>query len=204
MKMIYVSKACLERLPCYLRLLKEKRKSKIEFISSTSIASELSLNSVQVRKDLALISKSDGKPGRGFNVSMLISDLENFLGLNNVTDAVIVGAGKLGMALLGYKGFEKNIDILMAFDSDKSKCDNKKIFYIDKMEDLIKRLNIHIGIIAVPKEEAQNVCDTLVKAGVKAIWNFAPTNLIVPSKVIIKNEDLSASLLILLKSLNKK
>ena len=204
MKMIYVSKACLERLPCYLRLLKEKRESGIEFISSTSIARELSLNSVQVRKDLALISKSDGKPGRGFNVSMLISDLENFLGLNNVTDAVIVGAGKLGMALLGYKGFEKNIDILMAFDSDKSKCDNKKIFYIDKMEDLIKRLNIHIGIIAVPKEEAQNVCDTLVKAGVKAIWNFAPTNLIVPSKVIIKNEDLSASLLILLKSLNKK
>lgn len=204
MKMIYVSKACLERLPCYLRLLKEKRESKIEVISSTSIASELSLNSVQVRKDLALISKSDGKPGRGFNVSMLISDLENFLGLNNVTDAVIVGAGKLGMALLGYKGFEKNIDILMAFDSNKSKCDNKKIFYIDKMEDLIKRLNIHIGIIAVPKEEAQNVCDTLVKAGVKAIWNFAPTNLIVPSKVIIKNEDLSASLLILLKSLNKK
>ncbi len=204
MKMIYVSKACLERLPCYLRLLKEKRESKIEFISSTSIASELSLNSVQVRKDLALISKSDGKPGRGFNVSMLISDLENFLGLNNVTDAVIVGAGKLGRALLGYKGFEKNIDILMAFDSDKSKCDNKKIFYTDKMEDLIKRLNIHIGIIAVPKEEAQNVCDTLVKAGVKAIWNFAPTNLIVPSKVIIKNEDLSASLLILLKSLNKK
>ena len=179
-------------------------RNKIEFISSTSIARELSLNSVQVRKDLALISKSDGKPGRGFNVSMLISDLENFLGLNNVTDAVIVGAGKLGMALLGYKGFEKNIDILMAFDSDKSKCDNKKIFYIDKMEDLIKRLNIHIGIIAVPKEEAQNVCDTLVKAGVKAIWNFAPTNLIVPSKVIIKNEDLSASLLILLKSLNKK
>lgn len=204
MKMIYVSKACLERLPCYLRLLKEKREGGIEFISSTSIANELSLNSVQVRKDLALISKSDGKPGRGFNVSMLISDLENFLGLNNVTDAVIVGAGKLGMALLGYKGFEKNINILMAFDSDKSKCDNKKIFYIDKMEDLIKRLNIHIGIITVPKEEAQNVCDTLVKAGVKAIWNFAPTNLIAPSKVIIKNEDLSASLLILLKSLNKK
>ncbi len=204
MKMIYVSKACLERLPCYLRLLKEKRESGVEFISSTSIASEFSLNSVQVRKDLALISKSDGKPGRGFNVSMLISDLENFLGLNNVTDAVIVGAGKLGMALLGYKGFEKNINILMAFDSDKSKCDSKKIFYIDKMEDLIKRLNIHIGIITVPKEEAQNVCDTLVKAGVKAIWNFAPTNLIVPSKVIIKNEDLSASLLILLKSLNKK
>ena len=204
MKMIYVSKACLERLPCYLRLLKEKRESGVEFISSTSIASEFSLNSVQVRKDLALISKSDGKPGRGFNVSMLISDLENFLGLNNVTDAVIVGAGKLGMALLGYKGFEKNINILMAFDSEKSKCDSKKIFYIDKMEDLIKRLNIHIGIITVPKEEAQNVCDTLVKAGVKAIWNFAPTNLIVPSKVIIKNEDLSASLLILLKSLNKK
>ena len=204
MKMIYVSKACLERLPCYLRLLKEKRESGIEFISSTSIANELGLNSVQVRKDLALISENDGKPGRGFNVSMLISDLENFLGLNNVTDAVIVGAGKLGMALLGYKGFEKNINILMAFDSDKSKCDNKKIFYIDKMEDLIKRLNIHIGIITVPKEEAQNVCDTLVKAGVKAIWNFAPTNLIIPSKVIIKNEDLSASLLILLKSLNKK
>lgn len=202
--MIYVSKACLERLPCYLRLLKEKQENKIEFISSTVIASELNLNSVQVRKDLALISKSDGKPGKGFNVAMLISDLENFLGLNNVTDAVIVGAGKLGQALLNYKGFEKNINIIMAFDIDKSKCDNKKIFYIDKMENLIKRLNIHIGIIAVPKDEAQKVCDILIKSGVKAIWNFAPINLNAPSKVVIKNEDLSASLLILLKSLNKK
>ena len=150
------------------------------------------------------ISKSDGKPGKGFNVAMLISDLENFLGLNNVTDAVIVGAGKLGQALLNYKGFEKNINIIMAFDIDKSKCDNKKIFYIDKMENLIKRLNIHIGIIAVPKDEAQKVCDILIKSGVKAIWNFAPINLNAPSKVVIKNEDLSASLLILLKSLNKK
>ena len=201
---VYISKACLERLPKYLRVLKDNRNENVEYVSSTIIANELNFSSIQVRKDLALISKNDGKPGKGFNVGKLIEDLEDFLGIDNMTDAIIVGAGKLGQALLNYKGFANNVNIVMAFDNDKEKCDNKKIFYISKFDDLVKRMNINIGIITVPKEEAQNVCDMMIKAGIKAIWNFAPIKLNVPSNVVVKDEDLSGSLLILLKSLNKK
>lgn len=198
---VYISQASLKRLPKYLRILKEKEST---YISSTEIADSLNLNPIQVRKDLALVSKSDGKPGIGFNVNELILDMEEFLNLNNITDAIIVGAGKIGQALMNYKGFENYINILMAFDNDTNKCDNKKIFNIDKMENLVNRLNIHIGIIAVPKENAQDVCNKMMDCGIKAIWNFAPIDLKVPLNVSIKNEDLSASLLILLKEVKEK
>ena len=199
-----VSIATIQRLPQYLRILKYKKNEGIENISSTTIANELKLNSIQVRKDLALISRNEGKPKVGFNIKELIEDIENFLGLNNSKDIVVVGAGRLGQALMNYKNFENDVSIIMAFDKDIEKCNGSNIFHINKMEDLIKRLNIHIAIIAVPKEEAQEVCDTLVKYGIKAIWNFAQGNLKVPDDVVLKNEDLSASLSILLKKLKEK
>ena len=181
-----------------------KRSTRRANISSTVLANDLDLNPIQVRKDLALVSKSNGKPGVGFNIDELIYDLEDFLNINNITDAIVVGAGKLGSALMNYNGFDKSINILMAFDNDKAKCDNKKIFNINKMEDLIRRMNIHIGIITVPKESAQDVCDMMIRSGVKAIWNFAPIRLRVNKDVIVKNEDLSASLLVLLNLLKEK
>ena len=201
---IHISEASLRRLPAYLRTLKDKKENGITNISSTVLANDLDLNPIQVRKDLALVSKSNGKPGVGFNIDELIYDLEDFLNINNITDAIVVGAGKLGSALMNYNGFDKSINILMAFDNDKAKCDNKKIFNINKMEDLIRRMNIHIGIITVPKESAQDVCDMMIRSGVKAIWNFAPIRLRVNKDVIVKNEDLSASLLVLLNLLKEK
>lgn len=204
MKNEYISQATLKRLPQYLRIIKDKKNEDVKNISSTEIATILRLNPIQVRKDLALVSRTDGKPGVGFNTQELIQDLEEVLNLNNITDAVIIGAGKLGQALLNYKGFEKNLNILMAFDNDKNKCDNKKIFFIDKMEKKIIENNVQIGIITVPKENAQNVCDIMIKSGIKAIWNFAPINLKVPENIAVKNEDLSTSLVILLKKLKEK
>lgn len=204
MKNEYISQATLKRLPQYLRIIKDKKNENVKNISSTEIATILRLNPIQVRKDLALVSRADGKPGVGFNSEELIQDLEEVLNLNNITDAVIVGAGKLGQALLNYKGFENNLNILMAFDNDKIKCDNKKIFFIDNMESLINKNNIQIGIITVPKENAQDVCDIMVNSGIKAIWNFAPINLKVPENIAVKNEDLSTSLVILLKKLKEK
>lgn len=204
MKKEYISQATLKRLPQYLRIIKDKKNENVKNISSTEIATILRLNPIQVRKDLALVSRADGKPGVGFNSEELIQDLEEVLNLNNITDAVIVGAGKLGQALLNYKGFENNLNILMAFDNDKIKCDNKKIFFIDNMESLINKNNIQIGIITVPKENAQDVCDIMVNSGIKAIWNFAPINLKVPENIAVKNEDLSTSLVILLKKLKEK
>ena len=199
-----ISKSCLSRLPKYLRILKKKKGEDIKNISATVIANELNLNSIQVRKDLALVSSIDGKPGIGFDIELLITDLENFLGMNSINDAILVGAGKLGQALLHYTGFNNNLNIVRAFDSDSSKCDKRKIYNIDNMVDFIKERNIKIGIITVPKEYAQEVCNIMVKSGIKAIWNFAPVNLKLPENIAIKNEDLSSSFLILLNDLNQK
>ncbi|MBQ8380001.1 MAG: redox-sensing transcriptional repressor Rex [Clostridia bacterium] len=199
-----ISIATLERLPQYLRILKIKKEEGIINISSTTIAGELGLNSIQVRKDLAIVSKNDGKPGIGFEVEELIKDIEEFLDLNNTKEVIIVGAGRLGQALMNYKEFDNDISIVMAFDKDKEKCNNKNIFFIEEMEKLVKKKHIHIGIITVPKEEAQNVCDMMIKSNIKIIWNFAPINLKVPQGVVVKNEDLSASLSVLLKGIELK
>ncbi len=203
-KNIKMSMAGLNRLPKYLRILKEKQLNNIQNISSTLIAEELKLNPIQVRKDLALVSKTDGKPGVGFETNQLIADIEKFLGVNNSRNAIILGAGRLGQALLNYNGFGNDVNIMMAFDNDKSKCDNKKIFHIDTLENKIIEKDIHIAIITMPANNAQEMCDRLVNSGIKAIWNFAPTNLKVPENIVIKNEDLSTSLLILLKMLEEK
>ncbi len=199
-----ISIATLKRLPQYLRILKKKQQENNVNISSTMIANELKLNPIQVRKDLALVSKNDGKPGIGFDLNELINDIEVFLDLNNTKNAIIVGAGRLGQALMNYNGFENSVGIAMAFDNDKSKCDNKNIFHISKMKEQIKDANIHIGIITVPKEVAQSVCDLMIESGIEAIWNFAPINLNVPENITIKHEDLSASLSILVRQMNKK
>lgn len=198
-----ISLAMFKRLPLYLRILKDKKTNEIENISSTVFAKELNFTSIQVRKDLAKISDNEGKAGIGFNVDELINNIEELLGVNSNRDAIIVGAGKLGKALLNYNNFGKEINMVMAFDKDEDTCDNKKIFHIDKMEDLIKSHNIKIAIITTPKESAQEVCDKLAECGIKAIWNFAPINLKVRQNIVVKNEDLVTSLLILLKKLDE-
>ena len=198
-----VSIETIKRLPLYLRILKSKKEENIKNISSTTIANELKLNSIQVRKDLAAVSKEDGKPGVGFEIDKLIDDINEFLDLNQTKNVIIVGAGRLGQALLNYNQFENEINVVMAFDKDKSKCNGKNIRYIDEMSEVIKEMDIHIGIITVPKEEAQNVCDFMVQNGIEAIWNFAPVYLEVPKGVAVKNEDLSVSLSILIKQMGK-
>ena len=198
-----VSIETIKRLPLYLRILKGKKEENIKNISSTTIANELKLNSIQVRKDLAAVSKEDGKPGVGFEIDKLIDDINEFLDLNQTKNVIIVGAGRLGQALLNYNQFENEINVVMAFDKDKSKCNGKNIRYIDEMSEVIKEMDIHIGIITVPKEEAQNVCDFMVQNGIEAIWNFAPVYLEVPKGVAVKNEDLSVSLSILIKQMRK-
>lgn len=196
-----ISKATIQRLPKYLRILIQKNKDGVENISSTVIANELKLNPIQVRKDLAAIYKKDGKPGVGFDIPKLIEDISEFLNLNDTKNLLIVGAGRLGQALMNYTGFENDIHKIIALDNDISKIDNVKIFDSNKLEELVENQNINVGVITVPKLAAQEMCDRLVKAGIKAIWNFAPANLKVPEGVKIKNEDLSASLTILLNSL---
>lgn len=197
-----ISVTSLQRLPKYLRVLKDLKAQDVEYVSSTTVASELKLNPIQVRKDLAYVSKNDGKARVGFKVDELIEDIESFLDVHNTHDVIVVGAGRLGQALMNYNGFENNINIVMAFDNDSKKCDNKKIFHISKLENLVRRMNIHIAIMTLPKDDAQEICDLLVGSGIKGIWNFSPVSLKVPDHVKIRNEDLSSSLAVLLKQMN--
>lgn len=201
-----ISRKSLERLPIYHHYLERKCNEGLETISAPAIASDLQLNEVQVRKDLALVAKTAGKPKMGYVIRELITDMEEFLGFHNTNQAALVGVGYLGKALLSYKGFEQyGVEIVMAFDSDGRKVNTrvgeKMVLSMDKLENLCQRMNIHIGIITVPAEYAQGVCNRLVAGGVKAIWNFAPVHLSVPSHILVQNENMAVSLAALSKYL---
>lgn len=198
-----ISKQALLRLPYYLNYLKLLQKEGTMVVSAPKIAAALALNEVQVRKDIALVSSCAGKPKTGFQVDLLIHDLESFLGYDNVDEAVLIGAGQLGRSLLGYKGFaDYGLQIVAAFDRDPTLFDlrfdgEQRIFPMEKLEDLCRRLRVHIGIICVPPKSAQDVCDRLVACGIRAVWNFAPTHLTVPDGVLLQNENMASSLAVL-------
>ncbi len=204
-----ISKATLNRLPSYLRYLYKLQKQNVTTVSSTTIAEELNLNPVQVRKDIALISSVAGKPKMGFAVEELIADLESFLGYNNTHDAVLVGVGGLGKAFLGYSGFGNyGLNIVAGFDTNAKLIDTtvngKQVYDVKSFSSYVKRLNIQIGIITVPNSSAQMVADIMVSSGIKAIWNFTNTHLQVPIDIALKNEDLAASLALLSMQLKNK
>lgn len=195
--MAHVSKATLGRIPRYLNLLKELSPEKVPYISATTISRELSLGEIQVRKDLANVSGA-GRPRLGYATDELIERLEDCLGHNRVTFAVLVGAGKLGRALLQYGGFENfGVKITAAFDLNEQiiNFDSKtKILPINQFESFCKENNIRLGIITVGEGSAQEVCDKMVNCGIEAIWNFAPCKLHVPDNVLLQNENLALSL----------
>ncbi len=202
------SRATISRLPRYLRYLLEcKRQGKLN-ISSTTIANDMQLNSVQVRKDLAIISSVAGKPKLGFEVDLLIRDIEGYLGYNNTSEAIIVGVGKLGKTLLSYDGFKKyGLHIVAGFDVNPeivgTEINNAKIFPFDELTDFVKKNNVYIGIITTPKAVAQNIAETMIAAGIKAIWSFAPCHLKVPENIALKQEDMASSLAVLSKRLSE-
>ncbi len=191
----------LQRLPQYLSYLKALPKEDNTTISATAIAEALSLNDVQVRKDLAAISDG-GKPKIGYITDSLIKRLEKVLGYDDVNDAIVVGVGNLGRTLMSYVGFsEYGLNIVAGFDIDKNvintEVSGKKVLSVKKLKNLCQRMKIHIGIITVPASEAQKVCDALTETGVMGIWNFAPIHLKVPDGVHVQNEDMATSLAIL-------
>lgn len=197
MEKISVPKATLGRIPDYLKFLKSLPQEENTYISATTIAKCLSLGEVQVRKDLSAVSGA-GKPKVGYVTADLISRLEEFLGHNNLTNAVLVGAGKLGKALLEYDEFENyGVKIVAGFDCNDQvlEIDNSKpILPMSRFEEFCKTHNIQIGIITVGASSAQDVCDEMVNNGISAIWNFAPCELKVPSEILVKQEKLALSL----------
>lgn len=190
-------KATLGRIPLYIQFLRDLPDGSDATISATKIARGLSLGEVQVRKDLALISGC-GRPKVGYDRIKLIGDLERHLGSESLTNAVLVGAGKLGRALLDYAGFEEfGIRVLAGFDRNEAALkisSGCSVLPIGNIKAFCREHNVRIGIITVGQGSAQEVCDMLLGCGIKAIWNFAPCQLTVPDGILLKQENLALSL----------
>lgn len=192
-----VTRATLGRLPEYLNYLQRMLPEK-KTVSATAISRDLGYGEVQVRKDLSVVSGA-GKPKVGYVTKELIESIERYLTGGDCCRAVIVGAGKLGGAILDYNGFEGfGVEITAAFDSAPGQCGlserGKSILPMEQLEAYCRREKIRIGVIAVPASAAQAVCDRLVNAGIRAVWSFAPLHLEVPPHVLLQEENLALSL----------
>ena len=191
----------IRRYPIYLRCIREMTAAGELHISSAIVAEKLGLDPVLTRKDLAMAGVP-GKPRRGYPAKKLQDALNHALGWDNTTDAVLIGAGSLGNALLGYSGFEEqNLSIIVAFDSNPGllglALHGVKVRPMEDLPRFVKRMKIKLGILTVPNAAAQSCADQLVAAGIRGIWNFSSVQLEVPQGIVVQNVDLAQSLAIL-------
>ena len=191
----------IQRLPVYLRFLKEQRDRGENVVSCTRIAEEFGQLSVQVRKDLS-ITGIIGRPKIGYKIVELVEAIEDFLGWNIKTSACLVGAGSLGRAILGYEGFvEHGLDIRCAFDVDPkvvgTTIHGRPVHHVSEIPTIGVQQQFVIGILTVPATAAQRATNALLETGVKAIWNYTPVRLELPANVICEDVKLSASFAVL-------
>lgn len=201
-----VSSALLHRIPKYHNYLRRLRDKGETYISSAKIADDMTLNPVLVRKDLAQISSTPGKPRLGFEINALVADFDNFLGYNHDDKAILVGAGNLGKALMSYNGFQNyGLEIVAAFDNNASEqrysVNGKQILPMESLPQVVAERDVRLGIITVPATEAQSVCDLMVKSGIRGILNFAPVHLYAPDNVEIQEDNIAVSLALLAKKI---
>jgi redox-sensing transcriptional repressor len=207
MKKLRVSSApSVRRLPSYLQIIRNLQQEGTEYISGTVIAKALNLESIKVRKDLS-ITGIVGTPKKGYPVEPLINAIEHFLGWDSLQDAVLLGVGNMGSALLGYREFQVHgLNIIAAFDNNPGKIGSTihgiKIMNSESMDIQIPRFGAKIAILTVPPEQAQRSADMLVKSGIEGIWNFTNVKLKVPGGVVVQKEDLSSGYAMLCVKLN--
>jgi redox-sensing transcriptional repressor len=181
------------RLPIYLRALQRLADQGIHNTSSQELGEMIGISAAQIRKDISQFGEF-GKQGTGYSVPFLIERLQGILKVNRVWDVIVVGVGDMGHALARYNGFtNRGFNISMLFDNDPSKIgqkvNNLEIFSLDTMVEKVKQNKIRVAMLTVPAFAAQEVADQLVKAGVKAILNYAPIHLSVPKDVHVQHLD---------------
>ncbi len=191
----------LRRLPRYLHLLIRLMEGGRTEVSSTVIAKELNLDPTQVRKDIEY-TEITGKPKTGYNIAKLVDAIRNFLNWHIDKKAILVGVGHLGTAMLGYSNFEKyGLHFIAAFDTNQKKIGTKvhniPIYDLNDLPDIAKTHDVNYGILTVPPQYAQFVTEMMIEGGVRAIWNFAPTQVKVPDNVVLENAQLTQSLAVL-------
>ena len=193
-----IADSTVRRLSAYLRLLENSEARGLATISSEELANRGGTTSAQVRKDLSFFG-SFGKRGLGYSVPELAGRLREILGLEREWRVIIIGAGKIGAALTQYRGFrQRGFNILAAYDNTPEKIGKKlegiQVRDIGQLERDIQRDSPDIVVLTVPSEEAQQVVDRVVRVGIKAILNFAPTQLQAPADVTVKTVNMAMEL----------
>lgn len=193
-----ISMAVIKRLPKYHRYLQELMKNDVDRISSKELGEKIGFTASQIRQDLNCFGDF-GQQGYGYNVRELYNQIVSILGLDQNYKTIMVGAGNIGQAIANYASFVRlGIELVGIFDVNPkiigTKIRDIEIDAESNLREYLKSNSIDIGIICVPKINAQRVCDELVAGGIKGIWNFAPVDLIVPDDVNVENVHLSESL----------
>ena len=200
MKKQKISDAVIHRLPRYYRYLDDLYNKGVVRISSNSLGAKMDITASQIRQDLSCFGEF-GQQGYGYNVKYLYDEIGKILGINRKHYMIIIGAGNLGKAIINYADFEKRGFVVCGvFDSNPELegqviRDDISIMMMDKLEDFIKNNNIEIAALTIPKEAARKIGRRVADAGIKAIWNFAHTDLNLPDDVIVENVHLSESLM---------
>jgi redox-sensing transcriptional repressor len=191
----------LRRIPLYHQILAEMQARSEAYVSSRHLAQFFRIDDTQVRKDVSLIGYK-GKPKAGYSILGLKKAIEEFLGINYENSAILIGAGRLGSALSQYPGLAQyGLRLVAIFDSDPSKTGSVlgafTILPMESLQRVVRSFDVGIAIICVPKDSAQSVAGRITSLGIKAIWNFSPTQLTVPSDIIVRNENIALGLAIL-------
>ncbi|BDU76024.1 redox-sensing transcriptional repressor Rex [Mesoterricola sediminis] len=189
----------VQRLPNYLRVVREMHRAGREVVSSARLGELLRLDPVQVRKDFGLIGIV-GRPKIGFRTSELVEAIEGHLNWNRVSAAILVGAGHLGQALLGYRGFANHgLEIRAAFDLDprSGEVHGIPVHPMHELEARLPELGARMAILTVSPEAAQEAARRLAAAGIEGIWNFTGATLDLPPAVIVQNQDIAVGLAVL-------
>lgn len=191
----------LRRLPWYLAYLNTLHVQNVENVSTTRMADDLKVAPSQIAKDLSFVGIK-GKTRIGYSVEQLRDTLRSFLGFSDRHNAVMIGTGSLGGALIADSGLQRyGLNIVAGIDISPSLIGSYicgvPVYSPDRLRELVVDLGITIGIVAVPVESAQAVTDTLVAAGVKAVWNFTPTRIAVPDGVVITNTSIYSHLAVM-------
>ncbi|MBL4561093.1 MAG: redox-sensing transcriptional repressor Rex [Bacteroidales bacterium] len=203
-----VPEPTIRRMPSYLAYAEGLFRKGQQFVSSTQIANYMNIDPTQVTKDLSYTTIV-GKTRVGYEVKALVDVLSEFLGFTIMDNAFLVGAGSLGSALLHDSGLSHfGLNIVAAFDVNSStigkKINDIEVYHIDQFRDLSQELNVVMGIITVPAENAQTVADLMVAWGIKAIWNFTPARIKVPEYIIVQNTTLYSNLAIIFNKLHSE
>lgn len=194
-----ISQAVIKRLPRYYRYLGELMESGVERISSNELSERMKVTASQIRQDLNNFG-GFGQQGYGYNVKYLYTEIAKILGIDKSHNMIIIGAGNLGQAIANYTNFEKRGFVVKGLFDINPRLEGItvrgiEVRNVDEMEDFIRENKIEIAALTIPKNKAAEMAERIINSGIKAIWNFAHTDLNVPPDVIVENVHLSESLM---------